>query len=1440
MALHSTLRIFALYIANLRALRHIISITVWVLIVLIAVFMTLMEIPSVQTAMGNGVSSALSNMLDTRVGVGKVRMTFPLRITVDDFVVYDKSNKEMIRSNRLAAGIALKHLAEGRVSIHSAQLFGASFNLYQDSIGAPANFQFVIDALSSNDTTSKSNLDLHIGSLIVRRSSVKFDRHDAAATPGRFNANHIHATDISGHFRLRSLTNDSINVEVKKLSLKEHSGLRLERLALNLVSGHTATRLSGFTLRLPQSSITISDISATHTASKLFGIDPASLDISGRIDNVKVAASDFAFLQPSLSNSNASITMSASIDGNGSGVNLNGIAATAMLPGSAVETVSVNGDAGIHRGNGIWADLAAATSIGDMACEVSISPDSAFNGNVSCATVDLGQLTADQRLGNVSATLGFNGAVSKGTLSDIEANGEIAEFVYDGYKLTANNLTLGYTSGNRPHVVVKGEISGYIPAHTTLPKKWADGNFSVDIDTDIRTSLTARRQRNVTRNAIADIIPSRIAVAMDNAVGHISASNLHIASAADTLHLSRLAIHSGFDEGKHFMLLKSDMAEGRLVGSTTSDFILGADIKPGDIIGRLAGIPLSIGVQSALFAKTDANDSNMYASVDLPAFSFSGTDYRNGSINFASHRGAINCTVGVDQLTGDGGRRQLRARGHTMEDSKDRLVASLKWGHTINKDEFSGEVNALIHSSLGDESEDGGSDESEDGVDGNDAPKTIMAELRPSHLRINGDTWQLNPATIIYCPASTDSDTGMKVPMGVDIRDFSLSHANQQLRVNGTVSDSPHDSLHVSLRNIDVAYVLDLVKFRSVSFDGKASGSAYIKTPMSDFTAEAKLMVNGFKFQDGGMGVLDAGVEWNKEQRRIDINAVADGGPRAMTYINGYVSPSPGYIDLNVHADGTSLEFIQSFTKSFLGDVGGSIHGDVRVIGPLSAINLTGRAAIRDAGFSVTALNTHYRLTVDSVYLTHNKIEIREASILDKRDMGGTVTGVLSHRNLGRFSYDLTANFDNMLAYDHREFGTNTFHGTIYATGSTEIKGKPGELTINVNATPQRGSTFTYNVAGQSTVANREFIRWNDATPQPPYSAAAARPQETPKHNIGSDMYLNFIINSTPDATIRLLMNSSTDDYITLNGRGTLTANYHNKGAFNMFGTYTVDRGTYDITIQDILRKKFAFGSGGTIQFGGDPFHATLNLQASHTVNGVSLADLNMGNSYSAGTTKVNCLMNITGQPLQPQVSFDIDLPTASNDERQMLRSVLSSEDELNQQVVYLLAIGRFLPQSNNANSAGRQQSQTALAMQSLLSSTISGHISNILNNVIKNDDWSFGANISTGNEGWENAEYEGLLSGRLLSGRLLFNGQFGYRDNAETDNSSFVGDFELQYLLTPDGGLAIKVYNQSNDRYFTKSSLVTQGIGLIMKRDFTDALDFFGIKRRGNNNNKR
>lgn len=301
-----------------------------------------------------------------------------------------------------------------------------------------------------------------------------------------------------------------------------------------------------------------------------------------------------------------------------------------------------------------------------------------------------------------------------------------------------------------------------------------------------------------------------------------------------------------------------------------------------------------------------------------------------------------------------------------------------------------------------------------------------------------------------------------------------------------------------------------------------------------------------------------------------------------------------------------------------------------------------------------------------------------------------------------------------------------------------------------------------------------------------------------------------------------------------MHGNGNLRTYYYNKGKFSMFGTYTVEDGIYKMILQNIIRKDFVFSPGGTINFTGDPRNAALSLKAIYTVNSVSLSDLTPKGNFSNNNVKVNCILNLNGQATAPRISFDLDLPTVGEDEKRMVKYLINTEEGMNMQIIYLLGIGRFYTYDVSSNSS-TTQNQSSLAIQSFLSNTLSSHLNNVLSNAIGVKNWTFGTNFSTGTSGWEDMEIEGLLNGRLLNNQLLINGNFGYRDKSTYSTNNFIGDFDVQWLLNPAGTIRLKAYSETNDRYFTKSTLTTQGIGILLKRDFDTLRDLF-LRRKNLN----
>ena len=1445
-------------------IKYIFNICFWTVVSLYLLIAVMVHIPYVQQSLASGVASVISSKLNTRVEIGRVDLGFLNRLVIDNTTIYDQGGKPMVRAARLAVRIDLLQLVEGRIRISSAQVFSTHFTLYRANAASAPNFQFALDALASKDSTkAKTPLDLSVNSFIMRHCSVKYDQLDRPHTPGRFNPAHLHITNIGTYIRLNALTDDSLNVALNTLSATEQSGVKVDAMSLSLVAGGSECRLRDLSLRLPHSHIAIADITARYRRLADGKVDMGSLRYSALVKSASITPSDLSPVVPQLADYRNPLQLRLSASGTAKRVNVNRLQITSPsgeLSASAdgwyeaskphaswsvnihdlhsslkilqpLSYVRLRGSASCTTSGVITTAAVVNTDAGSADVNMTLSANRHFSGTLAASDIALGTLLNDSRLGDVSASLSLSGSLPKGKRPTVTAEGEVSKFAYNGYTYSNININGSYADntvkgsliiddpnislvaqgeyadlGKGKQLVVEAQLDHFRPSVTRLTDKWGDAVFSSSITADLQAS------------------------GVNDSKGVVTIGHFRMQSSSDTCTINNLQVRGGFDSHEHYLVMESDFGYAMLTGhfnysslvsSVTSqigrhipviapknkdyegdnNFTLIAHLNSTKWMRPLLGVPLDI--RRPLLLRTNVSDASktMVVECEAPLFIYDGATFSHANVNLHSHADSLICSAEVKKHQDNGDILDLSTHCNAADNLVD---MSLGW---LNEGKSRGCLNAT--SSFGKNSQ---------GV------TYAHVVVKPSDLTIGDKTWLVKSSDIHYTPKH------------IDIREFTIAHDRQHIIVNGTASASKSDSLHIDLNGIDVRYVLDLVNFHPVDFDGSASGKALIVAPFGDMSAHADLTVRDFLFERGRMGVLSANVNWNKQESQIDIDAIANDGDDARTIIKGYVSPKRDYIDLGIQADSTHIDFMHSFTESFISEIDGRAVGKVRLAGPLSTINLTGQLVVNGSAM-ISPLNCRYTLDNDTVTLVPDEIELKNAVIRDAYGNAGYVNGFIHHKHLTRLSYDLEVAADNLLAYDIRSFGDDTFYGTVFADGTVGIHGRSGYLRMDIDVTPRHGSTFVYNASTNDQISNQEFIKWNDVTSLiPNFSPSLNNSSSSLIPNSSSDMFINFNINCTPEATIRLLMDSRTNDYITMQGNGMLRATYYNKGAFNLFGTYTLAHGTYGITIQNIIKKNFTFREGGTFVFGGNPYDATLNLQAIHTVNGVSLADLNVGNSFTNNTIKVNCLMNIGGIARNPQVSFDLDMPTVSSDEKQMIRSVLNSEDELNQQVVYLLGIGRFYPTGTN-NSASREQSETSLAMQSLLSGTISSQISSVLNTVIKNDNWNFGANISTGDEGWNNAEYEGTVNGRLLNNRLLINGQFGYRDNVNTANTNFIGDFDIRYLLLPNGNLAVKVYNQTNDRYFTKSSLNTQGVGLIMKKDFRSILDLFGKKKKKKKN---
>lgn len=702
--------------------------------------------------------------------------------------------------------------------------------------------------------------------------------------------------------------------------------------------------------------------------------------------------------------------------------------------------------------------------------------------------------------------------------------------------------------------------------------------------------------------------------------------------------------------------------------------------------------------------------------------------------------------------------------------------------------------------------------------------RTVL-DITRSALTFNDSTWTVNPAAVTV--------EGRKVRVdGINVH-----HGRQFVKIDGEVGDDPLSALTVDVRDFSLDYLFETLGIDNVTLGGSATGTFYAS---GLYTKRPALLTPGLSVKDISYNKAvfgDALVRsrWDTERNAVTIDASITRGDR-LSEVHGGIFPMADSLDLTFLADRIPARFMEPYMAAFASDISGEASGRARLWGNFKYIDLEGDVKASDLKMRVNFTNTVYQ-TSDSVHFRPGLIDLDGITIRDSRGHTASLNGWVRHKFFKepRFNFSISKARD-FLCYDETAARSPVWYGRVFGNGSASVSGEPGIVNIKVDMATAANTTFTFVLSDRQVAEEYSFLTFRDRTPSKAAEDTliikrdprmdlvnSLRRRISPAAASSSDYNISLVMNVTPQAQLVLVMDPVGGDRIRARGSGQLQLDYGSaNNDLKMYGTYTLDRGDYNFTLQDIIIKDFTINQGSKISFQGDPYSAQLDIKAAYQLN-ANLSDLDESfledKDLNRTSVPVNALMNVTGDMRQPDVSFDLEFPTLTSDVYRKVRSIVSTDDMMNRQIIYLLALNRFYTPDYMASTTKGNE------LVSVASSTISSQLSSLLGQI--SDNWNIAPSFRSDRGDFSDVEVDLALSSRLLNNRLLFNGNFGYRDKT-LNSSQFVGDFDLEYLLNRSGNLRLKAYNRYNDQnYYLRTSPTTQGVGIVFRRDFDNIGSF-------------
>jgi len=723
---------------------------------------------------------------------------------------------------------------------------------------------------------------------------------------------------------------------------------------------------------------------------------------------------------------------------------------------------------------------------------------------------------------------------------------------------------------------------------------------------------------------------------------------------------------------------------------------------------------------------------------------------------------------------------------------------------------------------------------------GRDESDKFMAhvDINPTDIVINDTVWNVHDGNLEY-------RNGV-----IDVEEIKGTCADQYIKIGGKVSHNPNDMLTVTLRDIHLDYIFETLKINHVTFGGSATGQfqladLFSKSPRlsTDHLYVADLTYNGALMGDG-----DISSSFDSENTAVKLNCDLTQSNGLHSYINGEIFAASDSLFFEFTANKANVEFMKPFMEAFTDEVHGKVSGHAVLFGNFKTIDLYGDVFAEDLSLKIGYTNVTY-LCTDSVHIKPGEILIDDVTIRDRDNHTAKLNGWLRHNSFHdpRFNFTIT-DAKELLCYDITPAINPDWYGTIFGNGSAIVAGEPGEVRIGVNMESAANSKFTFVLSDTEVASEYNFITFRDRNfKDSPVVSVDTVPQvedhlpdevkcllakktdiKVKQNEVPTRFTIDLQADITPEADIVLVMDPVGGDRIKSNGTGNLHLNYNSiDDSFEMFGKYILEKGSYNFTLQDIVLKDFTIRDGSTISFDGDPYEAKLDINAVYSLN-ANLSDLD--NSFSTDrdinrtNVPVNALLKVKGGISEPELSFDLEFPTLTSDAYRKVKSIINTEEMMSRQIIYLLALNRFYTPDYMQSTTNNNE------FTSVASSTITSQISSILGQL--SDNWRISPNLRSNKGDFSDVEVDLALSSQLLNNRLIFNGNFGYRDNTyNTRNSNFIGDFDLEYLLNRRGTIRLKAYNHFNDQnYYVRDAMTTQGVGVVFKHDF-DKL--FGKKKQ-------
>ncbi len=689
----------------------------------------------------------------------------------------------------------------------------------------------------------------------------------------------------------------------------------------------------------------------------------------------------------------------------------------------------------------------------------------------------------------------------------------------------------------------------------------------------------------------------------------------------------------------------------------------------------------------------------------------------------------------------------------------------------------------------------------------------VMGIGSESAISLKGNRWEFSPAIF---KAYNES---------LEISNFSLFNKEQHLMVNGILSKSGRDSVEFALNRFDVK-IFNLFLNKPFNVEGYFSGNATLSSYDENTNVLLDITGDSVYVYKNPVGTMKIMSKWYNPEKRFNLLISSKLNGKSNLMVRGYYRPEDKYVNLTGELEELSVAYFEPFLSSIISKSHGSFSGALSLSGEINELKLTGEnCRFNDFGFLLNYTQVPYTLD-GTVTLDENGVFADNLSILDNFGNRGRVTGGMKYHYFRDPELDTRIDFQRLQCLKTTERDNEMFYGNAFASGSINIDGPFNNLLLDLNVVPAQNTELHIPLSSTENASQTNLLTFKEPAAIEKYDPYEKIMQKSVKKSRSeSQIAVKLRANMNTNANMFLEINKSLGDVIKANGSGPISLDINpSKDLFDMFGDYNINQGNYKFVLSGFgfAAKDFIIQPGGVIHFNGDISNTTINLTATYRTKAAINTLIADTSSVSTRRT-VNCEIMMSGNLMNPELKFNIDIPDLDPTTKVRVESALNTEGKIQKQFAALLISGGFLPdeQSGITNNS------------TILYSNVSEMLSNQINNIFQQlgIPLDLGFNYQPGEKGTTDI-FDVAVSTQLFNNRLLINGNIGNDPYESTNNRSVIGNVDVEYKLDKSGKLRMSLFSHAADQYSNYlDDSQRSGVGVSYQQEFYRFKDIFRKK---------